>query len=137
MPRKIAPRKCSECGRKFKPHHLTSKFCSKSCAWAGTKGPDYNRNLARETAERRGDTQRHRGQGKSYRKLNGRHEHRVRAEEMLGRPLRKGEVVHHKDGDHLNNDPSNLEVMSQAEHMREHGLGIPGVAPKHLQKARA
>ena len=31
-------------------------------------------------------------------------------EQLLGRPLKKGENVHHKDGDRLNNDPSNLEL---------------------------
>lgn len=55
-----------------------------------------------------------------YRKLYGRHEHRVVAEEMLGRPLAKGEVVHHKDGNKRNNDPKNLEVMTQSEHARLH-----------------
>lgn len=59
------------------------------------------------------------GAGKAYRKFYGRHEHRVAAEAMLGRPLRPGEVVHHRDGDKLNNDPMNLEVLpSQAEHTK-------------------
>jgi hypothetical protein len=56
----------------------------------------------------------------TYRKRNGRHEHRVVAEQMLGRPLRRGEIVHHIDGNKHNNDPSNLQVMSQSDHIREH-----------------
>ena len=56
----------------------------------------------------------------TYKKLYGRHEHRVVAEEMLGRPLERGEIVHHIDGNKHNNDPSNLQVMTQADHLRIH-----------------
>jgi hypothetical protein len=56
----------------------------------------------------------------TYRKRNGRHEHRVVAEQMLGRALKPGEIVHHIDGNKHNNDPSNLEVMTQSQHVYEH-----------------
>jgi hypothetical protein len=56
----------------------------------------------------------------TYRKYLGRHTHRRVAEEKLGRPLRKGEVVHHIDGNRHNNDPSNLAVMTQSEHIALH-----------------
>lgn len=56
----------------------------------------------------------------SYRKLFGRHEHRVVAEQKIGRPLGRGEVVHHIDGDKHNNHPDNLLVISQADHLRVH-----------------
>lgn len=56
----------------------------------------------------------------TYRKLFQRHEHRVVAEQMLGRSLRPGEIVHHIDGNKHNNDPSNLQVMTQSAHIREH-----------------
>lgn len=55
-----------------------------------------------------------------YKKRFNRHEHRVVAEQMLGRPLQRGEIVHHIDGNKHNNDPSNLRVMSQADHLRLH-----------------
>jgi hypothetical protein len=44
------------------------------------------------------------------------YEHRVVAERILGRPLRDGEQVHHKDGRKTNNDPSNIEVQHDIEH---------------------
>lgn len=33
-------------------------------------------------------------------------------------------VVHHIDGNKLNNNPSNLQVMSRSEHCKIHGFGI-------------
>lgn len=56
----------------------------------------------------------------TYPKYFGRHEHRVVAERMLGRPLAHDEIVHHIDGDKHNNSPNNLIVMTQAEHIRLH-----------------
>lgn len=41
-------------------------------------------------------------------------------EQILGRKLTKDEIVHHIDGNKLNNDPSNLQIMSRAEHARLH-----------------
>ena len=61
------------------------------------------------------------GEGKTYTKFYGRHEHTVVAEQLLGRPLRPGEVVHHIDGDKRNNRLENLRVFSsQAEHAKFH-----------------
>ena len=40
------------------------------------------------------------------------YEHMLVAERMLGRPLRKEEVVHHKDTNRSNNNPNNLLVFA-------------------------
>lgn len=61
------------------------------------------------------------GEGKTYTKTFGVHTHRLAAEKMIGRKLRKGEVVHHIDEDKRNNHPLNLMVFaSQAEHVKWH-----------------
>lgn len=57
---------------------------------------------------------------KSYHKKGNSYIHREVAEEMLGRPLKSDEVVHHKDGNRQNNDPNNLMIMTQSEHMKLH-----------------
>lgn len=49
------------------------------------------------------------------------YEHRVVAEQTLGRPLRDGEVVHHLDCNRDNNSPENLVVLAdQGMHIRLH-----------------
>lgn len=50
----------------------------------------------------------------------GRFLHQVVAEWALGRAIAPGEVVHHRDGNKLNNAPHNLEVMSHSSHARLH-----------------
>lgn len=48
-------------------------------------------------------------------------EHIVVMENHLGRALTKGEVVHHIDGDKLNNDIDNLDLCTVQEHNACHG----------------
>lgn len=47
-------------------------------------------------------------------------QHRLVGADLVERPLRKGEVVHHRDNCRSNNDPTNLEVMTQAAHRAHH-----------------
>lgn len=55
-------------------------------------------------------------------------QHRLIGADMVGRPLRKGEVVHHRDECRTNNARENLEVMTaaahRAHHHRLHGLAM-------------
>ena len=70
----------------------------------------------------------------SYRKTNGRHTHRIVAEQILGRPLLPGEVVHHINGD---NRPENLRVFSsQAEHAKWHKENDKEVVPDEVHPTR-
>ena len=61
-------------------------------------------------------------EGSRGRRDGYRAEHHLVAEDLIGRALLPGEVVHHIDGDKLNNAPENLYVCSgQKEHRTIHG----------------
>lgn len=48
------------------------------------------------------------------------YEHRLVAEEKLGRRLRRDEVPHHRDGNKQNNHPDNIEVVTRSQHGAVH-----------------
>jgi hypothetical protein len=47
-------------------------------------------------------------------------EHVRMMELNIGRRIKSGEVVHHKDHDHTNNALDNLELLTHSEHSRLH-----------------
>ena len=70
---------------------------------------------------KRGNQLRGSGEGRTYTKRLGRHEHRIVAEEMLGRALGPEEVVHNIDCNKKNNQSDNLLILpSQREHAALH-----------------
>lgn len=46
--------------------------------------------------------------------------HRWAAEKKVDGKIYRGRVVHHKDGDKSNFNPSNLQIMSRSDHSRLH-----------------
>ena len=59
--------------------------------------------------------------------------HILLAEQLLGRPLKENEVVHHINGDKRDNRPENLVVMDRAEHAALHHTGSKA-SPEKVRK---
>lgn len=99
-------KKCKFCGVMFSVLPSTGrKYCSYECfrlSSTGIGGMDKD------------------GYWRIYVDGNRVREHRHIMEEHLGRKLEPNEVIHHKDRDRVNNDISNLELMTKSEHAKLH-----------------
>ncbi len=141
---------CDWCGVEFQKerHEIrTHNFCCRehSYKWNSIRLSRYNRETnpmnqkggVPESRLRKSERQRGGGEGKAYPKYLGRHAHRTIAEILIGRPLKPKEIVHHIDGDKLNNDPENIAVFpSQSEHCKAHGFGTVINGSKHRKERK-
>ena len=69
---------------------------------------------------KKGYEQRYRPESPSARKSGWAPTHRVNAEEKLGGQIYKNKVVHHRDGNKLNNDKKNLQILTRKQHYKKH-----------------
>ena len=117
---------CANCGQPVHRYPSQRKrseraFCSRTCHMALLNAELNPTRMTPEVREKLHLARLGSGEGITYTKQYGRHEHRCVAEKMLGRPLKDTEVVHHIDGNKRNNTPENLMIFeSQAEHARWH-----------------
>lgn len=111
---------CFGCEQPFVKNYPAKKYCSRGCWLRKWNREDVAHTVKGAAAGSKAIGDKLRGTGSGYVKQNGRHGHRVAAEKKIGRALLFGEVVHHIDEDKSNNDPENLQVMTQSEHIRLH-----------------
>lgn len=116
--RKVKETICQGCGKSYLARlDSAMKYCSNKCQAQGKNNPAYRGGVIEDD---RGyklvrETYGPHKSGKPYK-----YEHRLIVEKQIGRDLHTWEHVHHIDFNRTNNDPSNLEVMSKAEHHKFH-----------------
>lgn len=140
-------RNCEACGKPFKPRNDKTRACSRQCAdklrerrfettcdYCGAPLSKPNKDLrytnhfcgneckmAWDAGHRKREAAPNwKGGIHPYVQEGKKLQHRIVAEQKIGRPLAPGEVVHHINGNKKDNRPENLDVMLKGEHMSMH-----------------
>jgi hypothetical protein len=112
--RKYFPMPCRICGTVFTPVNKGQTMCSRKCAGISISGENhYLYGTGKWGAGRYKDNK---GYITTHVKGVKNREHRVIAEKALGRPLPKGAMVHHVDGDRTNNSHDNLVICQDSSY---------------------
>lgn len=109
------PRQCPSC--RGKPRNPSLKRKHQSQSMSGKGNPRYRPLGSKRLAYRRGIPY---WQIKVADPNVWMYEHRFIMSIELGRKLESHELVHHKDGNSLNNDPQNLQLTTTSIHNRSH-----------------
>lgn len=111
---------CDNCKKEFDTYKCYDKrkrknrFCSKRCESEFKNFHNSNEEWAGGTVSKT--------TGYKYVRVDGKQieEHRLVMTKHLGRELESGEVVHHINGNKLDNRIENLQLLSRAEHQKLH-----------------
>jgi hypothetical protein len=100
---------CANCGVEFKDRKGgKKKYCSQKCYWNMVS------KLHKTVFATTGKYKQLLISGKKI------DEHRYIMQNHIGRKLKREEIVHHKNGNRSDNRLQNLELLSQAEHIKKH-----------------
>ena len=109
---------CQMCGKTFRPKNIKNKtgkrFCSCECSikyQVGENNPSWKGGTIFSN-------------GYKVVKIDKKYKyvHQKIMEDNIGRKISKGEVVHHVDGNKLNNNIDNLLLLRKEEHDKLHRL---------------
>lgn len=120
---------CNNCGEQFRAPRPNYKYCSSKCMKESLSKkltkflniPDCLENASRKLDRNIGYVRVYVPMHPEANSWGYVYEHRVVAEQMIGRRLLPDEIVHHKNGKRWDNRKENLEVMNKFDHGKLHG----------------
>ena len=121
----IHQKACEHCGVDYRARFKKQKYCSNKCVGKSRRKyldiPQCLKEAHRKLDKNIGYVRIYCPMHPEANTRGYVYEHRVIAEKMIGRRLKKGEVVHHKNRKRWDNRPENLEVMDKRAHGRISG----------------